>query len=105
MKYQSIAVIIAIAFAGSASVQASDNMTTVWTTDYSGKPPYKRQKETLKTADLAMFEIATEVVKSTNFRGKPPFHRNVDVLRVIDANRLEIVQETRFIPAPRRGKN
>jgi hypothetical protein len=105
MKYQSIAVIIAMAFAGSTSVLASDDMTTVWTTDYSGKPPYQRQKETLNTADLARFEIATEEVKSTNFSGKPPFHRNADVLRVVDANRLEIVQEIRFVPAPRRGKN
>lgn len=105
MKYQSIAAIIAVALAGSVQVQANEGKSTVWSTDYSGKPPYQRQKETLDSADLARFEIATEVVRSTNFSGKPPFARNVDVLRVVDANRLEIVEETRFVPSPRRFKN
>ena len=105
MKYQSIAALMAVALAGSAPVQANDGMTTVWTTDFSGKPPYQRSKETLNSADLARFETTSEVVRSTDFSGKPPFSRNVDVLRVVDANRLEIVEETRFVPAPRRGKN
>jgi hypothetical protein len=104
MKYQNIAVIIAVAFAGSASVQANDNMTTVWTTDFNGKPPYQRQKEILSSADFARFETTTEVVISTNFSGKPPFSRNVEMVRVVDANRLEIAEESRFVPTPRRGK-
>lgn len=104
MKNLSIAAIIAVAFAGTASVQANEDMTTVWTKDFSGKPPFQRSKETIRTADLAKFEVVTEVVKSTNFSGKPPFSRNVDVLRVVDANRLEIVEERRFVPAARRGK-
>lgn len=105
MKSLNIAAILAMALAGSASVQANDSMTTVWTTDFGGKPPFQRQKETFNTVDLASFETATEVVISTNFSGKPPFKRNIEVMRVVDANRLEITGDSRFIPSPRRGKN
>lgn len=105
MKQQGIVAIIALALASSVHVQASEDKTTVWTTDYSGKPPFQRTQETLDRADLARFETTTEVVTSTNFSGKPPFARNVSVLRIVDANRLEIVEETRFVPAPRRFKN
>lgn len=105
MKYKGFAAIIIMALASSVQVQANEGKTTVWSTDYSGKPPFQRTQETLDSADLARFETTTEVVRSTNFSGKPPFARNVDVLRIVDANRLEIVEETRFVPAPRRFKN
>jgi hypothetical protein len=104
MKYQSIVAILALAFAGSASVQANDT-STVWTTDFGGKPPFQRQLETLNNVDLASFETTTETVVSTNFSGKPPFKRNIEVVRLIDANRLEVTQETSFVPSPRRFKN
>lgn len=103
MKSLSIAATIAIAFAGTASVQANED-TNVWAKDFKGKPPFQRSKETTRTADMAKFEVTTEVVKNINFNDRSPFSRNVHVLRIIDANRLEIVAERRFVPAPRRGK-
>lgn len=105
MKHQGIAAILTMALAGSVQVHANNDQVTVWTTDYSGKPPFQRQQETLDRTDLARFETNTQVVHSTDFSGKPPFARNVSVLRIVDANRLEIVEENRFVPAPRRFKN
>ena len=105
MKFRNIALLLSVGLAVSAPVKANDDMTTVWTTDFSGKPPFKRQLETIPTADLARFETGTEVVNTTDFSGKPPFKRNVHVLRIVDAARFEIVEESRFVPAPRRFKN
>lgn len=89
------------------SASADDiGMTTVWTVDYSGKPPFKRKLETLPVAELNRFETGkvTEV-RTVDFRGKPPYARNRQVVDVVDLARFEVVQEERFVPLPRRMKS
>ena len=95
---------IAISAINTASA-GDQNTTTVWTVDYSGKPPYQRKAETLPTADIAMFETqqTTEVV-TTDFSGKPPYKRNREIVRVVDLAQFEAVEEKKFVPTPRRAK-
>ena len=73
---------------------AAGDMVTVWTVDYSGRPPYSRSRETLSVSDVARLEQAevTEV-RTVDYSGRPPFRRNVETLRIIDAARLEVVED------------
>ena len=93
----SLCALIPLSFttAAAADVDSTADVTPmveVRTTNFSGRPPFKRRVEHLPTAEVARLEAATtEVVKvSTDFRGRPPFARNVEVLRVVDTARLEI---------------
>ena len=88
-----------------APVTADSDTTVVWNTDYSGKPPYQRQKENLSSVDLARFETQNTIVKSTDFRGKPPYTRNTETVRVVDLAQFETQEESSFVPTPRRFKN
>ena len=88
------------------AVAEQQEMATVWTTDFSGKPPFQRKMEKVRVADLAQFEREeTELVNTTDFSGKPPYKRNREVLRVVDLAQFEVVEaENRFVPTPRRMK-
>ena len=99
------AAILGLSFLAPA-VAEDQQMTTVWTTDFSGKPPFQRKMETVRVADLAQFEEKdTELVNTTDFSGKPPFKRNREMLRVVDLAQFEVVEtENKFVPTPRRMK-
>ena len=80
-------------------------MTTIWTVNYAGKPPFKRKMEKVRSMDLARFENqSTKVINTTDYRGKPPFTRNTETVRVVDLAQFEAIDDNKFIPTPRRMK-
>ena len=99
--------VIASAIAGvmfscsSVSIAADPDeqeLVSVWVTDFSGKPPFKRELKQLPAADIAALEIdleevETERVWSADFSGRPPFKRRFRDLPVIDASSLEVLEE------------
>lgn len=86
---------------GLAQESSSDGsdveMVKVWSVDYSGRPPFKRQLIELPAADVAAMEaenqiIETERVWTAKFSGKPPFKRRYYDVPVIDAASLETAE-------------
>lgn len=71
----------------------------VQTTDFSGKPPFKRKFETVEVKDVAQFERVDSAkaemvtVQTTDFSGKPPFKRNVETLEVRDVAEFSEIQD------------
>lgn len=99
---QALIATLGLGLVGSVSAET----TTVWTTDFAGKPPYKRTQETVRNVDLAQFETEKEVVvNDIDFSGKPPYKRNTETVRVVDMAQFEISQEDKFVATPRRFKN
>ncbi|MFK8067150.1 MAG: hypothetical protein AB8D52_02800 [Gammaproteobacteria bacterium] len=96
-----------------ASADNNQEMTRVWQTDISGKPPYKRKMVQVPVVDLASFETKkTKAVNSADFSGKPPYKRNKETVRIVDLAQFEAINEKvesatskkKFVPAPRRMK-
>ncbi len=84
--------------AGIAADPDEQESVSLWVTDFSGKPPFKRGLKRLPAADIAALEIdlkevETECVWSADFSGRPPFKRRFRNLPVIDAASLEILEE------------
>jgi len=92
-----IANIIAVGFAalfggsGADSTACVSACETVVTTDFRGKPPFKRKVETLPVANVAQVELinpqatAEQVtIRTVDFGGRPPFRRNIESLTVIN---------------------
>jgi hypothetical protein len=99
MKRMALAAALAgalVAFPAGADVNAAaeQETVTVWKVDYSGRPPYDRERVEVPVADIASFETApaveTERVWHTDFSGRPPFKRGYADLPVIDAAQFEI---------------
>ena len=72
-------------------------MLKVWTVDFSGRPPFKRELIELPAADVARLEasdevLATERIWVVNYKGKPPYRRRFEDVLVIDAASLETEQ-------------
>ena len=77
---------------------SGEEMVKVWSVDYSGRPPFKRQLIELPAADVARMEVANEIIETervwtVDYSGKPPFKRKFEDVPVIDAASLE-VEET-----------
>ncbi len=87
---------------------ANENLVTVRSVDFSGKPPFKRRTERLPAHDVAALEMteATQVtVRNTDFRGRPPFRRNVEHLTlVVETASLEIGEPVESKAARFRGR-
>jgi len=71
-----------------------EEMVKVWSVDFSGRPPFKRQLIELPAADVARMEVSNEIIETervwtVDFTGKPPFRRKFDDVPVIDAASLE----------------
>lgn len=70
------------------------------TTDFSGRPPFKRRVEKLSAVDVAQLELVQAdisagkeiVVRTTDFRGRPPFKRRTKKLVVVDIAQAEILE-------------
>ena len=76
---------------------SGEEMVKVWTVDFSGRPPFKRQLIELPAADVARLEASDEVLETervwtVNYKGKPPFRRRFEDVPVIDAASLETEQ-------------
>ena len=99
---------LVIAGAASAMISCASNSTVasaneietvgVWVTDFSGKPPFKREFRELPAADIALLEIEgtdaeMERVWRADFSGHPPFKRGYRELPVVDASSLEIISD------------
>ncbi len=105
MKRFSQLLMVSLGMSLFANVSAEDQTTTVWTTDFSGKPPYQRSKDSVRNVDLAQFETQKEiVVNNVDFRGKPPYTRNTETVRVVDLAQFETQKEDKFVATPRRMK-
>lgn len=86
---------------------ADENLVTVRSVDFSGKPPFKRRTERLPAHDAAALEMteATQVtVRNTDFRGRPPFRRNVEHLTLVEIASLEIGEPVESKAARFRGR-
>jgi len=84
------------------AIAENQEVTRVWSIDFSGKPPFKRKMIKVRTADLE--KQSTIVVSGTDFRGKPPFTRNKEIVRVVDHVQSEATNKKKFVPTPRRMK-
>jgi len=83
----------------------NQEMTSVWSIDFSGKPPFKRKMVKARTADLARTKKqSTLVISGTDFRGKPPYTRNKETVRVVDHVQSDTINKKKFVPTPRRMK-
>lgn len=72
-------------------------MVKVWTVDYSGRPPFKRELVEVPAIDLARLEASDEILEvqkvwTVKFSGKPPFKRSFEEVAVIDAASLEVTE-------------
>ena len=70
-------------------------MVKVWSIDFSGRPPFKRQLIELPAADIARLEASNEILETekvwtVDYSGKPPFRRRFEEVPVIDAASIEI---------------
>jgi len=79
------------AFADTTGVE----MVKVWSIDFSGRPPFKRQLIELPVADVARMEASNEIIETkrvwtVDYSGKPPFRRKFEEVPVIDAASLEV---------------
>ena len=80
-----------------AQEAAGEEMVKVWSVDFSGRPPFKRQLIELPAADVARMEATDEIVEmervwTVDYSGKPPFKRKFEEVPVIDAASLEMDQ-------------
>ncbi|MFK7863852.1 MAG: hypothetical protein AB8B95_06440 [Pseudohongiellaceae bacterium] len=89
-----------IGWAAPADQDCKSDCVTKITTDFSGKPPFKRKVERLEAVDVAQLEVTESelegewvTVRTTDFRGKPPFKRRTEKLFVTDAAQLELLNE------------
>jgi hypothetical protein len=74
-----------------------ENCITKITTDFRGRPPFKRQVETLSATDVAQVEIKEvgelAAVRTVDFKGRPPFKRRTELLPVADIAEVELFAE------------
>lgn len=93
-----------VAGATFADAPCKTDCVTKISTDFSGRPPFKRTFEVLPAIDVAQLEIetthATEEVKgewgtvtTVDYRGRPPFKRRTETLFVADVAQAELVEE------------
>lgn len=79
-----------------AGTNTSDASSQV-VTEFSGKPPFKRQRVAGETVDMAQFEVVTSAqtcqANKATMRGKPPFKRNSDCVETVDLAQFEVTNE------------
>lgn len=94
-----------ILFAFSSVTSFADSnegkMVKVWSVDYSGRPPFKRELIEVPAVDLARLEAANEIVEvkrvwTVDYSGKPPFRRRVEEVAVIDIASLETLENDKL---------
>ncbi len=88
-------VLLALAFTSASAESGGQEMVKVWSIDFSGRPPFKRQLIELPAADIARLEASNEIVEfervwTVDYSGKPPFRRKFEEVPVIDAASLEM---------------
>ena len=67
---------------------------TIWDTDFKGRPPFERNKQTMPVTEAARFETAKATeVRTVDFSGRPPFQRSVEKLVVVDSARFEVDED------------
>lgn len=79
--------------AGTTASQTSSQVVT----EFSGKPPFKRQRVVGETMDMAQFEVVTSAqtcqANKATMRGKPPFKRSSDCVETVDLAQFEVTNE------------
>jgi len=83
-----------------------ENCVTKITSDFRGRPPFKRRVETLSAVDIAQVEVK-EVgelveVKTVDFKGRPPFKRRSEMLVSVDIAEVEMSAEEETAKPKRR---
>lgn len=67
-------------------------------TDFSGKPPFKRQSLSRYAEDLAQFEVVTTSQTCQDnkpaLRGKPPFKRSTQCSETFDVAQFTVTNES-----------
>lgn len=74
------------------------------TTDFSGRPPFKRTIEVLSAVEVAQLEIqkadSAQAIKgewidvtTVDYSGRPPFKRRTESLFVADVAQAELIEE------------
>jgi hypothetical protein len=74
-----------------------ESCVTKITTDFKGRPPFKRRVETLSATDVAQVEVKEigelAKVRTVEFRGRPPFKRRAEFLPVADVAEVKLFAE------------
>lgn len=92
-----------LAGAAFADTPCKTDCVTKITTDFSGRPPFKRTVEVLSAVDVAQLEIESAepavtgegewvTVTSVDYSGRPPFKRRTETLFVADVAQAELVE-------------
>jgi hypothetical protein len=84
-----------------------ENCVTKITTDFKGRPPFKRRVETLSATDVAQVEVKEigklAEVRTIDFRGPPPFKRRTELLPIADIAEVELFAEEEQPKRPSRA--
>lgn len=85
-----------------ADTPCETDCVTKITTDFSGRPPFKRTIELVPAIDIALLEIeSTDVsavegewvtITTVDYRGRPPFKRRTETLFVADVAQAELIE-------------
>jgi hypothetical protein len=93
-----------VAGATFADAPCKTDCVTKITTDFSGRPPFKRTVEVLSVVDVAQLELektaaAKEIegewvnLTTVDYSGRPPFKRRTESLFVADVAQAELIEE------------
>ncbi|MFT6093159.1 MAG: hypothetical protein ACJA2Q_001052 [Pseudohongiellaceae bacterium] len=93
-----------VAGATFADAPCKTDCVTKITTDFSGRPPFKRTIEVLSAVEVAQLEIqkadSAQAIKgewidvtTVDYSGRPPFKRRTESLFVADVAQAELIEE------------
>jgi hypothetical protein len=93
-----------VAGATFADAPFKTDCVTKITTDFSGRPPFKRTIEVLSAVEVAQLEIqkadSAQAIKgewidvtTVDYSGRPPFKRRTESLFVADVAQAELIEE------------
>jgi hypothetical protein len=89
--------IIFLSITAESSAACAKDCVTIVTTDFKGRPPFKRSYETITATEILPVKVEkvgelTEV-RTVDFRGRPPFKRQTERLPKVEIDEFKFSAE------------
>jgi hypothetical protein len=98
--------IIFLSIIAESSAACAKDCVTIVTTDFKGRPPFKRSYETITATEILPVKVEKvgelRKVRTVDFTGRPPFKRHTELLPKVEIDEIKFSAEKESTKPKRR---